>query len=358
VVGHARALLIKDAGEVSELNPLQAAAYLLSGMGHNAVVVFFVLSGYWVGGQGLRAARRGRFSVKQYAISRLTRLWLVLLPALLLLVVVDRVGLHFFGDTQVYAGDSAYHGVAPVDIWHRLQPMVLLGNVVFLQTITVPTAGSNGALWSLAYEFYYYVAFAAAVVLVAARTRHSSRLLAGAVLVGMSILYGWHVLQLAPAWIAGVAVSVWSKSSRPRICQRLPTLTLTLFATAVCRALLPPGPVADLTLAAVVTVVLALTASSVPITAVAKTTVRGLNWVGDFSFSLYVLHLPLLVLLGAWSNATFGDRAEPDLVAFGLVAIASATCCGIAWAFSFVTERRTKDIRTWFEIRASEAQGT
>src|SRR6185369_2558000 len=37
--------------------------------------------------------------------------------------------------------------------------LVALANAVFLQTIAAPTFGSDAPLWSLAYEFWYYVMF-------------------------------------------------------------------------------------------------------------------------------------------------------------------------------------------------------
>jgi hypothetical protein len=37
--------------------------------------------------------------------------------------------------------------------------MTFLGNLCFVQTVSVPVYGSNGPLWSLANEFWYYVMF-------------------------------------------------------------------------------------------------------------------------------------------------------------------------------------------------------
>lgn len=52
--------------------------------GHEAVAVFFVLSGYLVGGQALRQISEERFDWGVYLAKRLSRLWTVLLPGLLL----------------------------------------------------------------------------------------------------------------------------------------------------------------------------------------------------------------------------------------------------------------------------------
>ena len=58
------------------------AAYGISNLGHQAVIIFFALSGYLVGGSVINAIRRSEWSWVRYLTQRLVRLWLVLLPAL------------------------------------------------------------------------------------------------------------------------------------------------------------------------------------------------------------------------------------------------------------------------------------
>src|SRR5262245_22187219 len=61
--------------------------YFVTGLGHQSVVVFFVLSGFFVGGSVLKKGRD--FEFEDYATARLTRLWTVLLPALAVTALVD-----------------------------------------------------------------------------------------------------------------------------------------------------------------------------------------------------------------------------------------------------------------------------
>jgi peptidoglycan/LPS O-acetylase OafA/YrhL len=61
---------------------LIAAAYLITGLGHQWVIVFFVLSGYLVGGSVLRSVAVNHWSWRVYLLNRLTRLYAVLIPAL------------------------------------------------------------------------------------------------------------------------------------------------------------------------------------------------------------------------------------------------------------------------------------
>jgi peptidoglycan/LPS O-acetylase OafA/YrhL len=67
--------------------------YLATGLGHQAVMAFFVLSGFLVGGTVVSRAECGQWSWIDYAITRMTRLWMVLLPALLLTAFWDNLGI-------------------------------------------------------------------------------------------------------------------------------------------------------------------------------------------------------------------------------------------------------------------------
>jgi len=140
-------------------------------LGHQAVIVFFVLSGYFVGGGALRAVRNRKWSTKLYLFQRLTRLWVVLIPALLLGLLMDTAGVRLFSNaTPVYA--SLYSPVSR-SVWNvipfRFAASTFMGNVFFLQGILVPCFGTNGPLWSLSYEFWYYIAGLIAILIFCGR---------------------------------------------------------------------------------------------------------------------------------------------------------------------------------------------
>lgn len=63
---------------------LQFIFYTLGRLGHEAVVVFFVLSGFLVGGRGLERISDKTFHVKSYAIDRFARIYPPLLAAVVL----------------------------------------------------------------------------------------------------------------------------------------------------------------------------------------------------------------------------------------------------------------------------------
>ena len=62
-----------------------------------------------------------------------------------------------------------------------------------------------------------------------------------------------------------------------------------------------------------------------------------------FSYSLYVLHFPLLLLLRAWIVPP--QRWQPDLTHLGYGAIVGAVTITFAWCVSIFTEHKTRVVR-------------
>ncbi len=209
--GHARAFVLVDWVDVRDHGVLDALIYFATGLGHQAVVVFFVLSGYFVGGGVEAAWRHGRWSWTSYAVNRLTRLLMVLLPALLLTLLLDTVGAGLAGGY-----DGTYHallasGPAP-NAPARHDAAAFFGNLAFLQTIVVPVYGSNGPLWSLANEFWYYVVFPLAWVAVAGRG--AARLACAAVVLALLGVLPAHIVWPGCIWLMGYGASRLARSER------------------------------------------------------------------------------------------------------------------------------------------------
>ena len=159
MLGHLRGFVFEDYGDLGGVGPLTKIFYFATGLGHQAVMVFFVLSGYFVGGSVISGLINDRFSWVTYATARVTRLWMVLLPALLLTFCIDLLGAHW--NPNGYGGAWRERFMSGPS---QLEPvahggMTFLGNLGFLQDVLVPVYGTNGPLWSLANEFWYYVLF-------------------------------------------------------------------------------------------------------------------------------------------------------------------------------------------------------
>jgi peptidoglycan/LPS O-acetylase OafA/YrhL len=157
--GHWRNLLFKDFHEVDNPGLIVKLLYLFTGAGHEAVMLFFVLSGCVIAHVIYGLHERGSWSWRGYLSARLTRLWIVLIPALLLTAVWDRIGMWLAaGERSIYEGDG-FGNILNQPVAALSGPEVLFGNVFFLQRILVPTFGSNGPVWSISYEFVYYLAY-------------------------------------------------------------------------------------------------------------------------------------------------------------------------------------------------------
>jgi peptidoglycan/LPS O-acetylase OafA/YrhL len=64
-------------------NPINFLLFFLTRLGHEAVIIFFVLSGYLVGGAFLSEYLKEETNWTKYLINRIARMWTVLLPALI-----------------------------------------------------------------------------------------------------------------------------------------------------------------------------------------------------------------------------------------------------------------------------------
>lgn len=135
-----------------------------------SLMFFFSCSGILIFHSMCRnIGRNGKFSVKQFIISRLWRLYPPLILVLILMIVLYSVlDLLNMNTSQTYAtGNEIYLARDALYIdWKNI-----FGSLFFINTLAAgfdsPTI--NGPLWSLAHEFWFYIAGMALVVLSRAR---------------------------------------------------------------------------------------------------------------------------------------------------------------------------------------------
>ena len=153
--------------------------------GHQAVIVFFVLSGYVI----CHVADTRETTLHAFLVARFARLWSVLVPAMALTVACDAIG-------RTLGHNPAAYVLAPINL-----PVVRVGAVLgFVSESWVSIQPlSNGVIWSLCAEFWYYMLFAAWVLMPPGRAR--------VVAVTMAALFAGHkALLLLPIWLMGVAL--------------------------------------------------------------------------------------------------------------------------------------------------------
>jgi len=153
--------------------------------GNDAVMVFFVLSGYVI---AHTVATRDR-EFRPYLLNRCARLYSVAIPAIVLTLVLDHVGKAI--SPAMYDG-FWYQGSDPLG---RVLHALSFTNELWFNSVRLFT---NGPYWSLGYEFWYYMLFAAAFFL---RGRQRVFWVAAVML-----LIGPKILLLFPIWLLGVWV--------------------------------------------------------------------------------------------------------------------------------------------------------
>lgn len=184
---------------------LYQGRYFLYGLGHEAVMVFFVLSGLVIASTTVRQGR----SLRSFTIARLARIYPVVIPAIIL-----SFGLY---------GLAGWLGINDAD-WAQdpnYSFTTLFGSLLFLNEswnsgMILPW---NFPYWSICYEVFYYALFACLVF-----GRGVWRWL---FFIAFALVAGPRVLALAPVWALGVWIAL-----DPRLRLRSPTLGLVLvFAT-------------------------------------------------------------------------------------------------------------------------------
>jgi peptidoglycan/LPS O-acetylase OafA/YrhL len=285
---HLRARTFPGFNQIADPNIWYKTLAFTTGFAHQAVVIFFLLSGWLVGGSLLNKFGTPN-ALKSYAIDRITRLWIVLVPTFLLIM--------FFAATAGVMDTSQ----ANFSSAHKYSMTSFLGNLVGVQTLVVPTFGGNFPLWSLANETWYYVLFPLLVVILSDRSAMRKAAAGFAVLV-IGYFLTESILLYFALWLMGAyfsrlkidtgAVGRWA-------------LFLLFFMVAVYfrmtgknddmgrEAFLQDFAYSILFLMSLSSMQFKIKTSSYPM--------GWFNKVGkffaDFSFTLYVVHIPLIGML-------------------------------------------------------------
>jgi peptidoglycan/LPS O-acetylase OafA/YrhL len=272
-------------------------------LSNEAVILFFALSGYLVGGSVLRALRGARWSWTTYLSKRLTRLLLVLVPAIVLGVVLDHLGIRFFGHGSIYDTNAAIPLSDMSNVAPRLRPSVILGNLFFVQTILVQPLGTNLALWSLASEFWYYMIFPLGVMAALPSFGRTTRIWSGIGAAVLLLFVGWRIAAFFPVWILGALIELMPKRSTAEASRRNAVLlTGLLLVTMVGVRVAGLDVIPALTLIGVVTcgLIYFLVQMRTPSR---RGIYRGIaGYFSHISYSLYLFHLPLAVFLCGWMD--------------------------------------------------------
>jgi peptidoglycan/LPS O-acetylase OafA/YrhL len=297
---------------------------------HDAVVVFFVLSGVVIA----HTTHTGVQNPRKYAVARLARLYSVVLPAIVLGFVVKAI--------------AAWQDPALATEFHNndLRWVNVVGSVFFLSE-SWGFGGSipwNDPFWSLCYEAWYYVIFGLATF--APAQKRLKWVVLAAIAAGPSImvmfpiwLLGAYLAKHGMRWkltVAGAA-GLWVVSL---------ALGLTLHETGLAGSVQQwlyhtvPGYwrlgasqrfLTDWVLGVLVAAnFVAMRALADPLGLLLHMIARPVQWLAGYTFSLYLFHRPLTEFAGH-----FYAKQSPDVWVSLMWVIGISACC---FALGSVTE--------------------
>ena len=301
--------------------------------GHEAVIVFFALSGFFIHLRPALARARGSveaFSTSGYLRRRARRILPPYYAALIFTVVLDVAGRHWWprlylaqtGDALLDSNftDAGYNAAAVVPALFA-QPSLM--GIRF---------GGNAPLWSIGSEVFYYALYPLFMAL-----WQRSRALGYAVGMGAGAAAWWWpwagwwngAMGYYPIWLMGALMA--------EVLCALPDRRHSAYSFA-CGALLAAATFALSHLGLIrahpwlsVPVFMAMGAAVIlmverlPLDLMRFRLGRGLEWLGIRSYSLYIFHFPALVLLSAWCIQTFGERPSHGWLAVAGVALSLGT---------------------------------
>jgi peptidoglycan/LPS O-acetylase OafA/YrhL len=320
--------------------------YGMTSLGYEFVMLFFVLSGFLVGSSVMRNIANKTWSWKSYLVARLTRLWIVLVPALMLTLVWVAI------ETSIYHDGSYFHS--------SLNLHVFLGNLLFLQGVTVPNFAQNLPLWSLTYEFWYYMLFPCVVLIFKSKTV-LTKVAYTALVIGLVAFLGKNIVLYFLIWLLGVVVSAlpplrFSQQQFRRFGMPF-TLALVLGALMYGKYYVSANGVANFDMIqgfpADFLVSLAFACFLYTVvhgcsTATSKHVSRFsriASGLAGFSYTLYLTHYPIINFLRISVGSGTWGTWQPNMLNLILGSFIMIGILLYAWIISRITERWTPSIR-------------
>lgn len=269
----------------------------IGGLGHEAVVFFFVLSGFVIAYVVYYKNESGKY----YVIARLSRIYSVAIPALLL-----TLALYYIGMTMNEQAYPSLNGRLLDPVWTTVSALLFInqswiGTPVFL----------NLPYWSLGYEVLYYVFFG--ILMFVSGPKKYFLLLAVLAIMGPSIILylpiwlmgAWcfkHLTRFEPTALLSTFAYLCSVAGIIALCQpslqgEINTMMTTFLGEAFYAQLLEPAEMfaSDYLLGVFVTLhIYASYHLSHRLPSLHRTVETMIRNCSAHTFSLYLYHLPMM----------------------------------------------------------------
>lgn len=309
---------------------------------HQAVVVFFVLSGLVIANSAFRRSA----TLADYVLARVARIMPVAIFGVLFSLAAWLIGDWY--DLDVIA---TARPVQDPDLAAVILPLLFLSEAEWATGLIW-----NSPYWSLVHEVWYYALFGASFYLCGWK-----RLAVLALLVPLA---GVRMLLLFPVWLCGAALARYAPVRPVREMTALACLFSAVVAMAAAHHYqLVWAPFLD-ALAKPLSDNLYLTRLAISDTLLAMGVALGflglrpladqraelldrleppIRWLAECSFTIYIIHWPILNLLHGFGVTVGGNL----VLLLGLMAVIVAFCGQVAR----LTEHRRGKVRRWLQTR-------
>jgi peptidoglycan/LPS O-acetylase OafA/YrhL len=323
VLGHVDMCLGQFSG-----NPKQLISFgYLGAHSHAAVVIFFVLSGYVVAFTTAKKTTSGNYRFRTYFLDRWSRIYSVLLLAIMFTLIVDFIGRSFI---PIYSDPSF---IPQSDFALRL-----FANIFALQGIQGYRIqlGSNPALWSIGYEFIFYMLYG---LLFFKNQLFRRSWVAFIVFTIALVVIGWKMAIYFGIWCMGVlAYRVTCMSSITDLKVKPWLLLLILIAANHLinfnNFLGLPEILQDILFAGITAMILVV---NLPHPSHWQIQVNA--YLAEFSYSLYAFHMPIIFFL----CSLFFDKFFKNILGF-YPGILLLFACFMASRIFFILGESRRDV--------------
>ena len=359
LISHLRNPLFISYGSINpeDLNIVIQGWYFITGWAGEAVIIFFVLSGLLVGASGFEKINSGTFSTSNYLIDRFSRLYVAFFPALIVSFFLDYLGSTFFSDVGFW--DHSHPMInekidsAPFEA--KLTIVNFAANFFMLQHFFFDTLGSNSPLWTISAEFWFYIVFSGFALL---RIGQSRTVTISLFFVFLIFIYFFNIdfIRLFGYWLIGVFAGTMKPAINIKpIYAFLVVLSSLIFSRFFISS---SSSMIDLTatnyFVAMSYGLLILSVRNKDILFFRKFAKIN-KFLASFSFSLYLLHFPLMLFLLSALNqfqffseiaVGFSPTSQKGIILYVLLIF---IICLISYFFSLFTEKKTFIVRNWMK---------
>ncbi len=315
---------------VEQQNIFSQIFYFTTRLGHEAVLIFFVLSGLLVGGKALEKVHLGTFNLKSYAIDRFVRIMLPLISVLLLIIPIT------------YA------------LGVQINWINWIGNLFSLQGVLVGFVGHCEPLWSLAYEVWFYIIIGAAI----AFFKNKNKTIPIIILIICALIFLKLDLKYLIIWCMGALTYFTFKNKKSKV-----FLYLAIFgfiASIICMQLTRGSRTLEFNvdgftydalqylLSISFCIIVSFIANTKPINKLSIYINNLGTKLAVFSYTLYLVHNPLGWLM---ESIGFPKSESINLYSIGYYLLAIIICMLITYGVYWCFEKRTYAVKSFIKSK-------